>query len=122
MKITVDNFIRILNGESDRRLLYGLATFGGNTASCSSCPITMGCRTKFCSLDSFYRACVAVEKRTKTVGHSKTVNRIERPEFCNKCKQAEASKRKELVIDLAEHGIEIDESMIKKYTERFKNE
>jgi len=117
MKNTVDNFIRILNSESDRRLLYGLTTFGGNTTSYSSCPLTSGYRTKFCSLDSFFRACVGIGKRTKTVGHSRTRDNLDRSEYCIKCKQLNASVKGRLVIDLAVYGIEIDESLMKKYIE-----
>lgn len=117
MKISIDSFVRIINNESDRRLLYGLTTFGGNTASYNSCPLTIGYRTKFCSLDSFFRACVGIEKRTKTVGNSKTENVLGRPEFCTKCKQLKASKKRKLVIDLADYGIEIDENLMKRYVE-----
>jgi len=118
MKFNLDSFVDLLNRETDRRNL--LTCEKKDCQSIVSCPLPSGCsKTVLCSLDAFFRSCVAVGKRKKIVGNSKTRHEFERPEFCKKCKQLKASKRGELAIDLAEYGIEINESMIEKHTDRF---
>ena len=121
MSFNINSFIDCLNMDSDRRLLYNSTAHStDDLQSYNHCPLAKGCKTTFSSLDSFFRACISAERRTKTVGHSKTCRKIERPDFCKKCNQLETSKKSKLVIDLAEYGIEIDEGLIDEYMEERK--
>ena len=117
MKFDLGSFVNYINMETDRYNLMSSVGSTGFIENIKCCPVTMNCKTVFCSVDAFYMACIGVGNRKKTVGNGKTNTRIELPGFCKKCGQLKASKKGKLVIDLAEYGIEIDENLMEKYME-----
>lgn len=86
-----------------------------------SCPLAPS-KAKFSSIESFFSACIGLVERRKTIGHSKTDKVLARGRFCSECKQYEASKKGKLLLDLSEHNIKIDSSMLLGAEEKYVKE